>query len=68
MLNNTAKAYDYNVAVGGGLYFLSTLNPVLYKMPYFYILVGLTICADGIAISLLIGKLPVVHAIVVPAI
>jgi len=68
LIANTARAYDYNVVVGCGIYFLSTKNPFLHKMFYFYILVFLTICADALTIALLYGKINVFHSMIVPGI
>lgn len=68
LLANTARSYDYNVVVGCGVYFLSTKNPLLYQTPTLYVLVILTICADGIVISLLYNKVSVFQAVVFPAI
>ncbi len=68
LLANTTRGYDYNVVIGCGIYFLSTKNPFLHKMFYFYLLVGLTICADGIVIALLFGKVSVFHSLIAPII
>ena len=53
--------------IAGGIYFLATVNPVLYKQVYFYIIVLLTIIADGIVIGLLVGKVHVMHSVVFPS-
>ncbi len=68
LLANATRGYDYNVVIGCGIYFLSTKNPFLHKMFYFYLLVGLTICADGIVIALLVGKVNIFHSLIVPII
>lgn len=68
MLANTTRGYDYNVAVGCGIIFISTKNPSIYRMFYFYLLVGMIMIADGIAITLLIGKVSVFHSLIAPII
>lgn len=67
ILNNGTKSYDYNIVIAGGIYFLATVNPVLYKQVYFYIMVLLTIVADGTVIGLLVGKVNVMHSVVFPS-
>ena len=68
LLANTTRSYDYNIVVGCGVYFLSTKNPFLHKMVYFYLLVGLTILADALVIVLLYEKVSMFHSLIVPGI
>ncbi len=68
LLVNATHGYGYNVAVGCGIYFLSTKHPFLYRMFYFYLLVVLTILADGITVSLLYNKTSVFHWAIAPVI
>ena len=65
---NATHGYDYNVVIGCGVYFLSSKNPFLHKMIYFYLLVGLTICADALVIVLLYGKVDMFHSMIVPGV
>jgi len=66
IMGNSTRGYDYNIVIACGIYFLSSVNAVMYKMFYFYLLVGLTILADGIAVALLLGKVPIFHSIIFP--
>jgi hypothetical protein len=68
MLVNATRGYGYNVAIGCGIYFLSTKNPYLTRFLYFYILVTLTIVADGISIALLHNKVSAFHWAIAPII
>ena len=65
---NATRGYGYNVAIGCGVYFLSTKHPFLYKMVYFYVLVVLTMVADGITVALLYNKVSVFHWLIAPAV
>jgi hypothetical protein len=63
---NNAKRFDYNSAVALGLIFISSKNPYMHKMYYFYLLVILTIIVDGFSIGLLSKSINVLHAIIIP--
>jgi hypothetical protein len=65
---NATHGYGYNVAIGCGVYFLSTKHPFLHRMVYFYMLVVLTILADGIKVALLYNKVSVFHWLIAPVI
>ena len=65
---NCAKSFDYNCAVSLGLIFISSKNPYLHRMYYFYMIVILSMLVDGFSIALLCKSLDVFHAIIIPVI
>ena len=68
ILKNTSKGYDYNIAIACGVYYLSTKHPFIYKMPFFYVIIAMTITADVIVVALLMGKVSIFHSFIFPII